>query len=65
MKADVFDESACWASTGHSVAGCAVIEQQLRACMDEPRVVTEKKNTINYHLGRLYPKIAPPTKKRK
>ncbi len=24
----------CWASQGHSAQGCAVLEQQLRACMD-------------------------------
>lgn len=26
----------CWASQGYSVAGCAALESQLRACMDAP-----------------------------
>lgn len=26
---------ACWASTSHSMAACAAVEQQLRVCMDE------------------------------
>lgn len=26
----------CWASSGYSMAGCAQLEQQLRACMDAP-----------------------------
>ena len=25
----------CWASSGYSVSGCASLEQQLRACMDQ------------------------------
>ena len=28
--------AGCWASSGHSIAGCAALEQQLRACMDAP-----------------------------
>lgn len=28
--------TACWASSGHTVAGCQAIETQLRACMDTP-----------------------------
>lgn len=27
---------ACWASSGHSIAGCQALETQLRACMDAP-----------------------------
>lgn len=30
------EETACWASSGYSVAGCAVLESSLRACMDAP-----------------------------
>jgi hypothetical protein len=33
--------------------------------MDEPRAKAGKKNTINYHLSRLYPKIAGPRKRGK
>ena len=64
ISAADFWSTACWASTGHSVAGCAAIEAQLRACMDTPRPKNEKKSTINYHLMRLYPKISPPTKRK-
>ncbi|OCK80370.1 mitochondrial ribosomal protein 10 [Lepidopterella palustris CBS 459.81] len=53
----------CWASSGYSVQGCAQVEQQLRACMDAPRPTTQKKNTINYHLSRMYPKIIGPHKR--
>ncbi|KAL2349826.1 hypothetical protein BJ546DRAFT_1013981 [Cryomyces antarcticus] len=54
----------CWASSGYSVAGCAALETQLRACMDAPRPKTQKKNTINYHLSRMYPKIIGPHKRK-
>ncbi|RDW64965.1 hypothetical protein BP6252_10616 [Coleophoma cylindrospora] len=27
----------CWASAGYNIAGCASVETQLRACMDEKR----------------------------
>ncbi|OCL00348.1 mitochondrial 37S ribosomal protein mS37 [Cenococcum geophilum 1.58] len=53
----------CWASSGYSVQGCAQLEQKLRACMDAPRPTTQKKNTINYHLSRMYPKIIGPHKR--
>ncbi|KAF2220418.1 hypothetical protein BDZ85DRAFT_266570 [Elsinoe ampelina] len=55
---------ACWASSGHTAQACAVLEQQLRACMDAPRPKTQQKNTINYHLGRFYPQIVGPHKKK-
>ncbi|EKG13044.1 Ribosomal protein MRP10 mitochondrial [Macrophomina phaseolina MS6] len=53
----------CWASQGYSVAGCSAVEQQLRACMDAPRPKAQKKNSINYHLSRMYPKIVGPHKR--
>lgn len=28
--------AACWASSGYNVAGCAALENSLRACMDAP-----------------------------
>lgn len=55
----------CWASSGHNTAGCIKLEQALRACMDEPRPKNTKKNTINYHLSRLYPKISGARKRDK
>ncbi|KAF2136209.1 uncharacterized protein K452DRAFT_237896 [Aplosporella prunicola CBS 121167] len=54
----------CWASSGYSAAGCAAVEQQLRACMDAPRPKLQKKNAINYHLSRMYPNIIGPHKKK-
>ncbi|KAI9800637.1 MAG: hypothetical protein M1825_003959 [Sarcosagium campestre] len=54
----------CWASAGHTTAGCAEIENQLRRCMDGPANLSQKKNSINYHLSRLYPKIIGPHKRK-
>ncbi|KAN0090534.1 hypothetical protein V8E51_019113 [Hyaloscypha variabilis] len=54
----------CWASSGYTAAGCAALETQLRACMDTPRPKTVKKNTINYHLSRMYPNIVGPRKRK-
>ncbi|EFQ93331.1 hypothetical protein PTT_09326 [Pyrenophora teres f. teres 0-1] len=48
----------CWASSGYSVQGCALLEQKLRQCMDAPRNPNQKKNNINFHLSRMYPKIS-------
>ncbi|KAI4259252.1 MAG: hypothetical protein L6R42_004659 [Xanthoria sp. 1 TBL-2021] len=47
----------CWASSGYSAKGCMALEQSLRACMDQAKPKDQKKNTINYHLMRLYPNI--------
>ncbi|KAA8575478.1 hypothetical protein EYC84_004631 [Monilinia fructicola] len=54
----------CWASSGYNVAGCQALETQLRTCMDAPKAAAQKKNTINYHLSRMYPKIVGPRKKK-
>ncbi|KKY13577.1 putative mitochondrial 37s ribosomal proteint [Diplodia seriata] len=54
----------CWASSGYNVGGCAALETQLRACMDSPRPATQKKNSINYHLSRMYPKLVGPHKRK-
>jgi hypothetical protein len=32
--------------------------------MDTPRPNTQKKNTINYHLSRMYPQIVGPRKRK-
>lgn len=53
----------CWASSGYSAEGCLALEQQLRNCMDAPKQKGVKKNTINYHLMRMFPKVAGPRKK--
>ncbi|PKY04351.1 37S ribosomal protein Mrp10, mitochondrial [Aspergillus campestris IBT 28561] len=54
---------SCWASSGYTVEGCGALEQQLRSCMDEKRPKSNKQNTINYHLSRMYPKVVGPKKK--
>ncbi|KPI43667.1 uncharacterized protein AB675_6749 [Cyphellophora attinorum] len=43
-------------------SACA-LEQALRECMDFSKKQPPKKNNINYHLSRLYPKIRGPQKK--
>ncbi|OQD75258.1 hypothetical protein PENDEC_c008G01806 [Penicillium decumbens] len=53
----------CWASQGYGVQGCAGLEAQLRKCMDAPKSQEKKKNTVNYHLMRMYPKVVGPRKK--
>ncbi|ORX95101.1 hypothetical protein BCR34DRAFT_525674 [Clohesyomyces aquaticus] len=53
----------CWASSGYSIQGCAQLEAKLRQCMDSPRNTNIKKNNINYHLSRMYPKIVGPHKR--
>ncbi|KAJ5328308.1 hypothetical protein N7541_001556 [Penicillium brevicompactum] len=53
----------CWASAGYGVEGCAGLEAQLRKCMDDPKSMEKKKNTVNYHLMRMYPKVVGPRKK--
>ncbi|KAF2434526.1 mitochondrial ribosomal protein 10 [Tothia fuscella] len=54
----------CWASSGQASAACATLEQQLRICMDAGRPKNMKKNTINYHLSRMYPNIIGPHKRK-
>ncbi|KAJ5084719.1 hypothetical protein NUU61_009298 [Penicillium alfredii] len=53
----------CWASQGYGTEGCAAMEMQLRKCMDGTTKSEKKNNTVNYHLGRMYPKVIPPRKK--
>ncbi|KAL1970640.1 hypothetical protein VTN77DRAFT_4284 [Rasamsonia byssochlamydoides] len=53
----------CWASSGINSEGCAALEQQLRACMDAPKDKTVKKNTINYHLMRMFDRVVGPQKR--
>ncbi|KAG9249233.1 hypothetical protein BJ878DRAFT_485328 [Calycina marina] len=54
----------CWASAGYNVAGCQAIEMQLRQCMDAPKQPARPKNTINYHLSRMYPNLVGPRKRK-
>lgn len=44
---------ACWASAGYNATGCLAVENQLRACMDGPKVPKAPASTINYHLSRM------------
>ncbi|KAF7846162.1 hypothetical protein BT93_L5050 [Corymbia citriodora subsp. variegata] len=57
---------SCWASSGSNPSGqgCAHLEKALRECMDTPKTTGTKKNNINYHLGRLYPQIRGPQRKK-
>lgn len=58
---------SCWASSsnaGGSSAGCANLEKALRECMDKPKNVSGHKSNINYHLGRLYPQVAGPKRRK-
>lgn len=55
---------ACWASAGYASAGCAVIEQALRECMDGPKPPPKKPNNINYHLSRFKKYLEGNTKKK-
>ncbi|OQE75630.1 hypothetical protein PENNAL_c0072G04779 [Penicillium nalgiovense] len=56
-------QTDCWASAGYGAEGCAALEAQLRKCMDAPKSKEQKKNTVNYHLMRMYPKVVGPRKK--
>ncbi|KAL1971877.1 hypothetical protein VTN31DRAFT_1965 [Thermomyces dupontii] len=53
----------CWASSGINAEGCATLEQSLKSCMDSPKDKRVKKDTINYHLMRMFPKVAGPRKR--
>ncbi|ETN43802.1 uncharacterized protein HMPREF1541_11126 [Cyphellophora europaea CBS 101466] len=57
----------CWASSASQTAqgalSCMALEQALRECMDFNKRQQPKKNDINYHLQRLYPKISGPKKR--
>ncbi|EFX06585.1 37S ribosomal protein mitochondrial [Grosmannia clavigera kw1407] len=53
---------ACWASSGYSAAGCATVEQALRACMDGPKPTPRPPNNINFHLARMAKKVNGPRK---
>ncbi|TID15207.1 mitochondrial ribosomal protein 10 [Venturia nashicola] len=56
----------CWASSGQASQACAALEQSLRACMDAKKPASGKKNTINYHLSRMYTKqMIGPHKRKK
>ncbi|KAI1611419.1 hypothetical protein EDD37DRAFT_632291 [Exophiala viscosa] len=53
----------CWAA-GAATGGCGHLEKALRDCMDKPRLPPKDKSTINHHLGRLYPNISGPKKRK-
>ncbi|KAI1205053.1 mitochondrial ribosomal protein 10 [Annulohypoxylon truncatum] len=56
---------ACWASAGHNTAGCATVEQALRACMDAPPPPKPKASEINYHLSRFKDRLTFQEKKKR
>ncbi|CAK7214732.1 40S ribosomal protein mrp10 [Sporothrix curviconia] len=55
---------ACWASLGYSTAGCAAVEQSLRACMDTTQVQTSQSNNLNHHLRRFQSRLTLREKRR-
>ncbi|KIV99377.1 uncharacterized protein PV09_08922 [Verruconis gallopava] len=55
----------CWASSGQGAKACAVLEQQLRICMDQKATTKPQGNNINYHLQRFYSRVVGPEKKKK
>ncbi|AMD19067.1 HBR166Cp [Eremothecium sinecaudum] len=51
----------CWSSNGHMNPACDELVTQLKACSSDKAAYTNKsprKNTINYHAARLYPRIS-------
>ncbi|CCC06540.1 hypothetical protein SMAC4_07449 [Sordaria macrospora] len=55
---------ACWASAGYNSAGCATVENALRACMDTPKPAPKASNTINYHLQRFHERLTQGKRKK-
>ncbi|KAI0505336.1 37S ribosomal protein Mrp10 [Xylaria bambusicola] len=56
---------SCWASAGYSTAGCAQVEQALRACMDGPRPAPPRKSEVNYHLSRFKDRLTYTARKKR
>ncbi|KAM0282005.1 hypothetical protein ACHAQH_003211 [Verticillium albo-atrum] len=56
---------ACWASAGFNTSGCAALENALRTCMDSPQAQETSKNTINFHLARMYDRVIISDRRRK
>ncbi|KAL5339064.1 37S ribosomal protein Mrp10, mitochondrial [Aspergillus crustosus] len=54
----------CWAATGQGSEMCAILETQLKECMDTQQNKNKGENTVNYHLMRMYPKVVGPKKKK-
>ncbi|EGD88536.2 hypothetical protein H112_03456 [Trichophyton rubrum D6] len=54
----------CWGATGYSVQGCLALEQQLRLCTDSHPTKVKRKNTVNYHLARMFRMISPRRKEK-
>lgn len=57
-------KTACWASAGYNSAGCATVENALRACMDTPKPAPKASNTINYHLQRFHERLTQGKRKK-
>ncbi|KAK1781491.1 hypothetical protein QBC45DRAFT_321345 [Copromyces sp. CBS 386.78] len=55
---------ACWASAGYNSAGCATVENALRACMDAPKPAPKPGSTINYHLSRFHERLTQGKRKK-
>jgi hypothetical protein len=64
LQSDTYFLTDCWGSSSQSSGGCAHLEKALRECMDVPRPAKGSKSSINYHLGRLFPQIRGPRKRK-
>ncbi|KAL9942387.1 hypothetical protein ACHAP9_007337 [Verticillium nonalfalfae] len=42
---------------GFNTSGCAALENALRTCMDSPPPQDAPRNTINFHLARMYDRV--------
>lgn len=47
----------CWAANGEGSAACAALELELKTCMELAGKGKGTRSSINYHTGRLYPKL--------
>ncbi|ODV63438.1 mitochondrial 37S ribosomal protein mS37 ASCRUDRAFT_73296 [Ascoidea rubescens DSM 1968] len=48
----------CWASNGEGSTVCSSLQTDLTSCMETYKPPAPVKSPINYHAGRLYPKIS-------
>lgn len=47
----------CWAANGEGAPACSSVENDLKVCMETKQLTKGKSNSVNYHAGRLYPKL--------
>lgn len=47
----------CWAANGEGSPTCLSIEKDLKVCMETKLLGKAKSGSVNYHAGRLYPRL--------